>query len=110
MPLCELLRRHYQASQQVTCQLRRLSDVIREEQLQVIDLLKVDTEGAEEDVLAGIDEEHWPLIRQAVVEVHQGPTSRDRMEAFLRNRGFQTVSEPVVPGVEHLHVVYATRN
>lgn len=108
-PLAEVLRRHYQSSQTVACQLRRLSDVIRDEQIEMIDLLKVDTEGAEDDVLAGIDAEHWPRIRQAVVEVHHGQESRIRMEQLLHSHGFKTVSEPVVPGVEHLHVVYASR-
>ncbi|MEN3362003.1 MAG: hypothetical protein V7637_5985, partial [Mycobacteriales bacterium] len=34
-----------------------------------VDLLKIDAEGAEVDVLRGLDARHWPLIRQAVVEV-----------------------------------------
>lgn len=109
-PLTESLRRYYQSSKMVACQLRKLSDVIREEQVETIDLLKVDTEGAEEDVLAGIDAEHWPIIRQAVVEVHHGQESLVRMERLLQSHGFHTVSEPVVPGVEHLYVVYARRN
>ena len=108
-PLAELLRRFFQSSKQVTCQLRKLSDVIREQQIEAIDLLKVDTEGAEEDVLAGIEPEHWSRIRQAVVEVHHGKESLERMERLLRSYGFTTSSEPVVPGVDHLHVVYARR-
>ncbi len=108
-PITEVARRYYQSSKQVSCQLRRLSDVIRDERVEVIDLLKVDTEGAEEEVLAGIDDEHWPRIRQAVVEVHRGPQSLASMEALLQSRGFSTCSQPVVPGVDHLHVVYARR-
>jgi FkbM family methyltransferase len=34
-----------------------------------VDLLKIDVEGAELDVLLGIDPEQWPLIRQAILEV-----------------------------------------
>ena len=34
-----------------------------------IDLLKVDVEGAEMDVLAGIDDCHWPLVQQLCMEV-----------------------------------------
>lgn len=108
-PLTETLRAYYQSTKQVVCQLMRLSDVIRDQQIKVINLLKVDTEGAEEDVLAGIDDEHWPVIQQAVVEVHHGRESLARMEQLLQSRGFQTASEPVVPGVEHLFVVYARR-
>ncbi len=108
-PLTECLRAYYQSTRKVVCQLRKLSDVIREEQVNAIDLLKIDTEGAEEDVLGGIDEEHWPIIRQAVVEVHDGHEGRIRMEELLQSHGFQTASEPVVPGVDHLFVVYARR-
>lgn len=108
-PLTEGLRRYYQSSKTVGCELRRLSDVIREENIAVIDLLKVDTEGAEEEVLSGIETDHWPRIRQAVVEVHHGRESLIRMEQLLQAHGFTTVSEPVVPGVEHLFVVYAHR-
>jgi FkbM family methyltransferase len=55
----------------VTCRFRRLSDVLREEEIDRVDLLKIDVEGAECQVLAGIDDEHWPLVRQAVLEVHR---------------------------------------
>jgi FkbM family methyltransferase len=36
-----------------------------------VDLLKIDVEGAELDVLQGIDAGQWPLIRQAVLEVQE---------------------------------------
>lgn len=35
----------------------------------VIDLLKLDIEGDELSALLGVREDHWPLIRQVVVEV-----------------------------------------
>lgn len=108
-PLTEAIRRYFQATQQVTCELRRLSDIIREEHIDRIDLLKVDTEGAEEDVLAGLDPPDWERIRQAVVETHHGVESAMRMERLLRDRGFKTVREPAVPGVDHLHLVFARR-
>lgn len=56
-----------------TCRLRRLSEVIEEEQLTRIDMLKVDVQRAEAEVLRGVDEHHWPLIRQLAVEVHDEP-------------------------------------
>lgn len=108
-PLTEAIRRHFHATKQVQCRLRRLSDIIRDEAIEQIDLLKVDTEGAEEDVLQGIDPQDWPRIRQAVVEVHRGPASAERMECLLRDRGFKTVREQAVPGIDHLHLVFARR-
>ena len=69
----------------------------------------MDTEGAEEDVLAGIEPDHWIRIRQVVVEVHHGKDSLHRMEHLLQSHGFTTNSEPVFPGLDHVHVVYARR-
>lgn len=109
-PLTESVRRFYHTTRKVACQLRTLSEIIEAENLERIDLLKVDTEGAEEDVLAGLDDAHWPRVQQAVVEVHQGPASLARMEQFLQQRGFSTASEQVLPEVDHLHVVFAVRN
>lgn len=50
--------------------LNTVSAWINKEQLQVIDVFKIDVEGAELDVLMGIEENHWPRIRQFVIEVH----------------------------------------
>ena len=40
-------------------QLTTLSDVLREENVTRIDLLKIDVEKSEMDVLLGIDEQDW---------------------------------------------------
>ncbi|GLX29963.1 FkbM family methyltransferase [Streptomyces lavendulae] len=71
----------------------RLSDWIRASALGRIDLLKVDAERAEEDVLAGIDDEHWPFIGQVVAEVHDLDGRVDRLRALLQGWGFETVVE-----------------
>jgi hypothetical protein len=55
---------------------RQLSSIIDELAITTMDPLKIDVEGAEEEVLEGIEERHWPVIRQAVVEVHRGMESR----------------------------------
>ena len=52
------------------CELRPLSAILDERAIARVDLLKIDVEKAELDVLAGIREEHWSRIRQAIVEVH----------------------------------------
>jgi FkbM family methyltransferase len=51
----------------ITVPVERLSGYLRADR--PVDLLKIDAEGGEVDVLHGIDPEHWPLIRQVVVEV-----------------------------------------
>lgn len=52
------------------CELRTAASVIEAEGVSVIDLLKVDVEGAELDVLKGISPGQWKLVRQVVAEVH----------------------------------------
>lgn len=79
-------------AESVACKVCRLSDVIREQGVERIDLLKVDVEGAELEVLAGIDEQHWPLIRQLVLEV--APANRPQLSLLsdrLRSLGFSRI-------------------
>ena len=42
------------------CQLTSLSDIIRENQIDKIDLLKIDAEKAERDIINGIEDHDWP--------------------------------------------------
>ena len=72
----------------VTCQLRTLSSVIREYGVERIDLLKVDVEKAELDVLAGIEEEDWRKIEQAVLEVHDLEGRIEQVSELFRRHGF----------------------
>lgn len=80
------------------CRLRRLSDVMKEEGVGHIDLLKVDVQRAEMDVMQGINEDDWMKIEQVVIEVHNGrePEGAGRlreMRRLLENRGFRVVVE-----------------
>jgi FkbM family methyltransferase len=54
---------------QIQCKVCTLSDTMRERGLARVDLLKIDVEGAELDALQGIEEQHWPLIKQLVMEI-----------------------------------------
>lgn len=72
----------------VTCRLRTLSSVIREYNVERIDLLKVDVEKAELDVLSGIEEADWRKIEQAVLEVHDLEGRIEQVSQLLRGHGF----------------------
>jgi amino acid adenylation domain-containing protein/FkbM family methyltransferase len=94
-----------------TCRLRRLSDVIREEGVDRIDLLKVDVQRAELDVLAGIDAEHWEIIDQVAMEVHDAPCQESagrvsQILALLAARGFAAVAEqdPLLVGTDRYNL------
>lgn len=91
---------------------RRLSDILREwRHVERIDLVKIDVEGAELDVLRGIDETDWSRTAQLVVEVQQVGTRLEDTVELLRAKGFTTtVGRPsMVPPVLDLHLVHARR-
>jgi len=92
------------------CRLRTLSEIIDEERVTRIDLLKIDAERSERDVLAGIRPEHWPMIRQAAIEVHDEAGGLDEIQRLLAEHGFQvaTDQDPLLKGCA-LHNVFATR-
>ena len=108
-PVTETVRWYFQKGYPVDCQIRTLSEIIDEENIKRIDLLKVDAEGAEDLVLSGIRGEHWPLIRQAIIEVHDGEAMAEQIIGRLTQYGYETKSEPAMKGVDHLWLVSAVR-
>ncbi|HYN22360.1 MAG TPA: amino acid adenylation domain-containing protein, partial [Thermoanaerobaculia bacterium] len=84
----ELLDERLQAERHA-CRLRTLSEVIAEERIERIDLLKVDVEKSELEVLAGLRDEDWPKVRQVVVEVHDLDGRLERALDLLRRHGFE---------------------
>lgn len=89
LALSELRKRF--AVRRIECRLMRLSDVILSNKIERIDLLKIDVEGSESDVLAGIDSPDWARIQQLVIEVHDADGRATQMQKQLQDRGFQTV-------------------
>lgn len=95
----------------VTCELRTLSEVIREHSIERIDLLKIDAEKSELDVLEGIEDQDWNLIRQAFVEVHEREGRLAKIEELFRGKGFQNIiieQEEFFAGTE-IYALYAMR-
>ncbi|MEU0992270.1 amino acid adenylation domain-containing protein, partial [Streptomyces sp. NPDC005953] len=77
----------------VDVELRTLSQMIRENGISTIDLLKIDAEKSELDVLLGIEPEHWPLVRQIVAEVHDIEDRLNTVVKLLHDQGFHTTVE-----------------
>ena len=72
------------------CRLQTLPAAMRDARVDRVDLVKLDVEGAEEAVLAGIDDRTWPQIRQFVIEVHDVDGRLDRLRALLERHGYRT--------------------
>ena len=98
-------------SERVTCQLRTISDVMRENNVQRIDLLKVDAEKSEMDVLAGIEADDWHKIEQIVLEVHDLEGRLEEIRGLLRSHDFEVaVEQDAWLSDTGLYNVYAVRS
>ena len=106
----ELLNERLQG-ERVACELRTISELIAEEGVERIDLLKVDVEKAELQVLGGIAEEDWPKIQQLVLEVHDLDGRLAVIARMLAERGFEVSTEQdrLLQGSE-LYSLYARRS
>jgi FkbM family methyltransferase len=87
--LDELLN-EYLRGETYNCPVKTLSDVIRELDVERIDLLKIDVEGSEFDVLSGIEDVDWRRIKQIAIEVHSRSILK-RITSLLEARGFRFV-------------------
>lgn len=83
----ELSERRF-ASRTFVCDLTTLSSIVEEHAIERIDLVKIDVQKAELDVLRGIEDRHWPRIRQVVMEVHDLRGQKEQAVDLLRGRGF----------------------
>lgn len=97
--------------ERVVCNLKTLSQVIRDQGVERIDLLKIDVEKSELDVLRGIEEGDWPRIKQIVIEAHDINGQVAELTQLLRDHGFNVIAEQdrYLRG-SSLYNVYASRN
>ncbi|MGH3932481.1 MAG: FkbM family methyltransferase, partial [Pseudonocardiaceae bacterium] len=108
-PLLEELLDARLVCEPTACPVDTLSAMVRRLGIDTIDLLKIDVEGGEVDVLAGIDEEHWPLIGQLAIEVHD-EHSLGHITDVLHGHGYRVAVDQQPELVSAgLHMVYATR-
>lgn len=73
---------------------RRFSSALASEKVDgAIDLLKIDVEGAELEVLGGIDDADWLRVRQIVLEVEHFRSRAPLVRELLAGRGFSVHAE-----------------
>ncbi|HEY6802400.1 MAG TPA: non-ribosomal peptide synthase/polyketide synthase [Pyrinomonadaceae bacterium] len=109
----ELLVGRYE-TQTYDCELRTLSDVIREHGVEQIDLLKVDVEKSELDVLQGIEDQDWPRIKQIVMEVDDKEGLLPTICGLLKQHGFEVTVEQGTSlertSLYNLYAIHPTRS
>ena len=108
------------AHTRVAVTLTTLSALFESEQIDGVDLLKVDCEGDELEVLRGIHKRHWQMIRQIAIEAHDYRGRLSEIVGLLRGHDFHVTVEAQrsgavrgyhmeIPDTLSLHYVYATR-
>lgn len=107
--LNELLAKRLDA-REVLCPVTTISDFMREQGVERIDLLKIDVEKSELDVLNGIADADWSRIRQIVIETHDLDGRLDQLVELLQSRGYSVLKEQD-PSLQDtcLYNVYAIR-
>jgi hypothetical protein len=71
------------------CNLKTISDIICENNINTINLLKIDVENSEWDVLEGIKEVDYDKIKQVVVEVHDIEGRLERIVRRFDQQGYR---------------------
>ncbi|UAA39460.1 amino acid adenylation domain-containing protein [Paraneptunicella aestuarii] len=95
-------------TEEFSCRLKTISEVIEENGIESIDLLKVDVEKSEAEILKGIRDEHWGRIRQLVLEVHDTEGRLQWVENLLQSKGYTYVSEQIdILAGTNLYQIYA---
>ena len=79
-------------SKKFKCTLVPLSQIIESHQVNQIDLLKIDCEGAELFALKSIHPNFWPQIKQVVVEVHDQDGRLETIKNMLEGYGFSKIT------------------
>ena len=95
----------------INCKVSTLSEIISSKKINKIDLLKMDCEGHEWEVIKGIEEQDWRKINSIVMEVHNLDNRASKVEAILKEKGFNKITLEKEKALENTNLVniYALR-
>lgn len=94
----------------ISCTVRTISQVMAEQGIEKVHLLKIDVQKSELEVLLGIEEQDWDKIEQVVIEVHDLEDRLTQIRSLLMQHGFLVTSEQNNELQDTvLHMLYAKR-
>jgi hypothetical protein len=102
-------------SEKIVCKLRPLSDIIQENSIERVNLLKIDAENYERQVLAGILDNDWKFIKQISMEVHEhikgGENLLNEIIELLESKNFKVkIGEEDLSARLGVYMVYAKKH
>ncbi|GAB3962355.1 hypothetical protein GCM10028805_63350 [Spirosoma harenae] len=89
---------HENNQQKITVPCITFTDIIQKNDLETIDLLKLDCEGSEYDIIYNTDPELIKRIDKMIVEVHDLDDDRNNIKAFdqhIQSLGYKTSYSPI---------------
>ena len=92
----------------ITVPAQSLTSIIEQNNLEKIDLLKLDCEGSEYDIIYNTDAEVLKKINMMVIEVHQINDDKYNLKSlnqYLQSLGYQTRSMPVQEGSFYMEAI-----
>ncbi len=94
-----------------TCRVETVSMRLRKMGDSRIDLLKIDVEGAEMEVLQGIEADDWPKIAQVVAEIHDENGRLNAIQELLKRHGLSEIHAEKEPdaGQFEIYLLWARR-
>lgn len=100
----------FATAREVDVKLQRLSHFLNgRSDLARIDLLKIDVEGAELDVLLGLDDAHWDLVQNVILEVCETSGTRTAIAELLKLKGFTVTQEVASWSPKDFFMIRASR-
>lgn len=94
----------------IQCKSKTISQILTEENIQRIDLLKVDVEKSEDKVISGIVDNDWGKILSTVIEVHDYDNRVDAIISLLKSNEFNvTVEQEEGLRGTNIYTIFATR-
>lgn len=80
-------RSKFRAVEPYECDVKTLAEVVESAGADAIGLLKLDAEGAEDEILASMPPDLWSIVSQVVLEVHGGSERARDLAGLLRAHG-----------------------
>lgn len=82
-------RMYLRGAQEVLCEVKTMSQLMEEEGISHVALLKVNVERGEMDVLRGIEDQDWMKVDQVSVQIHDIGDRIHEGQALLEGQGFE---------------------